>query len=142
MKLHQSLLAGAGIALFFATSTSKASSDDGDYERRDDLTEAVVSCEEAYARLQKCCPGYSAWVGYDKKRSPCLDLEWQETSSGCFSPSTVDRGDTEPLALRESECIREMSCEDLVAKGVCARAKSDRTIVNESGRSATRRICP
>ena len=143
--LHRPLFIGAFFALLLAlsTNTALASHDDGDYERRDDLTRAVVSCEEAYARLQNCCAGYRAWVGFDEKKSPCLDLEFQRTSSGgCNGPTEVRRGDTEPLALAESECIRAHSCEELEAAGVCTRAANDPTIDNETGRPATRRLCP
>lgn len=142
----RSLFIGAFVALFFALSANPAFAshdDDGDYERRDDLTRAVVSCEEAYARLEECCPGYSSYEGFDERRSPCLDLEWQRTSGGgCNGPTTVDRGDTEPLALAESECIRAHSCEELEAGGACDRARNDLTANNASGRPATRRLCP
>jgi hypothetical protein len=142
VKLSRPLSFGALVALLFAASRSSASSS-GDYERRDDLTLAVIACEEAYTRLENCCPGYSAWVGYDERRSPCLDLEWRTTSEGYSGPDHVDTGNTKPLELSESNCIRAMSCEDLVARGVCDRATTDPTIHdNTNGRSATRGICP
>ena len=46
------------------------------------------------------------------------------------------------LALAESECIRARSCEELEADGVCTRAANDPTIDNDTGRPATRRLCP
>lgn len=115
--LHRALCSGALIALFFAVPTPSAASGAGDYERRDDLTEAVIACEEAHARLEKCCPGFVAGGPFDERRSPCLDLEWRHTTGGCTGPSTVDTGDGEPLAIEESDCIRRLSCDELVASG-------------------------
>lgn len=141
MTLGRSLFSGAVVALFFALSVSNAAGAAGDYDRRDDLTKAVVSCEEAYLHLEKCCPGYSASRDDATGSPPCLDREWRETHEGCMGPSSVDTGDSEPLSLHESQCIRGMSCDDLVASGVCARAMNDSTNQRES-RPATRGLCP
>jgi hypothetical protein len=143
MNLGRSIVSGAIVALLFALSIETASGAAGDYDRRDDLTEAVISCEEAYTRLESCCPGYGASADGDHGTSPCLDHEWRKTYEGCYSGgSSVDTGNIEPLALRESRCIREMSCEDLVATGVCDRAKRDATRNDSDNRPATRGLCP
>lgn len=41
-------------------------SNDGDYDDENDLTTEVVACEEAYARLERCCPDFR------HSRSSCL----------------------------------------------------------------------
>jgi hypothetical protein len=133
------------VLLFAASSSTTASGASGDYSRRDDLTKAVISCEEAYTRLESCCPGFDPFSGDSKRSANCLDVEWQHTTGGggCDGPATVDRGDTEPLAIAESECIRALTCEELVASGVCDRAMNDPTSAGPSGgRPARRGICP
>lgn len=142
MKTLRPLVFGALVAPLFGLSTRDALGADGDYEHRDDLTLAVVSCEEAYTRLQSCCPDFVAAGAFDENRSPCLDYEWRKTTSGCGGPTSVDTGDTEPLALSESECIRALSCDELRSSGVCERAKNDPTVANTTGRPAKRGICP
>ncbi len=65
-------------------------------------TEDEVHCEEAAARLQRCCPGF------DPRGLDC------ETRPACHTPR---------LSLDESRCIEGRSCESLVADGTCDRAR-------------------
>jgi hypothetical protein len=67
--------------------------------RKDELV-----CEEALARLEDCCgPAHFARVScsYDK---------------GCMSNPTYPL-----IGPEESVCIREATCQDLHARGVCER---------------------
>jgi len=140
VNFRRTILAGGVIVLLFACDP-----DDPSYEHRDDLTAAVVSCEEAYARLEGCCPGFDANTGYDKRRSLCRDLEWLEAHKGCDGKwYRDDMGETEPLALVESECIRDRACDELVSSGVCERAWKDVTTeaTAKTSRNALRGICP
>jgi hypothetical protein len=62
--------------------------------------EDELHCEEAAARLVRCCPGFA---------TGSLSCDAQ----GCGSPGLEDD---------EARCIRDRSCEELQAGGTCARA--------------------
>lgn len=110
MSFVRNLGAGAIVAALFAFSI-RSSAASGDYERSEDLTMEVVSCEEAYARLEDCCPSF---------RTPtdaCRDYRYRRTSA---CNGTVSTGGTDPnLSIDESRCIRDRSCERLVVDGIC-----------------------
>jgi hypothetical protein len=110
MSLHRCSLSGALVALVFAFSRSSAGAS-GDYEREDDLTFEVVSCEEAFARLEECCPGFQV------PDNGCRDYRYRRTSS---CNGNVQEGGTDPtFTLDESRCIREKSCEAIVGERLC-----------------------
>lgn len=64
-----------------------------------------LQCEEAVARIQECCPGAV-------RRINCESFE---TSCG---PVNAD------IDVGAARCIRKASCDELVARGVCAWAAS------------------
>lgn len=60
-----------------------------------------LSCEEAVARLQDCCPGI------DPRR---LNCEFETSCSSSNVPVVTERA---------AECIRARACADLEARGIC-----------------------
>jgi hypothetical protein len=65
-----------------------------------------LQCEEAVARIQECCPHVAATAFH------CSHYE-----SGC--------GEVLPeIDVAQSRCIRDASCGDLEARGICAWAAS------------------
>jgi hypothetical protein len=109
----------AGVAVLSATCMLFACS----FGRRDDYEEDdnefradVIECEDALARLQRCCPDFDA--------KPVLCKFFYSKSSGCGSIATSN---VEPaFSTAESACIRNMSCDELVDKKVCARGQKAR----------------
>jgi hypothetical protein len=98
---------GGVVAILFACSD--------DYDRSDDMTLEVVSCEEAIAHLTECCPGFDPTI------QSCKDREWQKEERGCESYS-LSQGDVLPeLSLDESRCVRELSCADIRGRGICEK---------------------
>jgi hypothetical protein len=68
------------------------------------LREDELECEQAVAKLQGCCPDYA------------------DAQIECHH-STIC-GLTEPaLSIAESQCIAQLSCEEIVARDLCARTK-------------------
>lgn len=63
-------------------------------------------CEEAFAHLKECCPELSK------------DLYLCDYAAGCDG----EVHNSPALGVDASNCIREMSCDALVASGVCTRA--------------------
>ena len=102
------LLAGALFACSSTRSTSGGDEHDDNNFRAD-----VIECEDALDRLEHCCPGFDA--------APVLCNFFHSKSSGCGTVSTDNV--TPALSRDESECIRETSCESLVATKVCDRAQ-------------------
>lgn len=99
------------VSALVACSSGYASGDDehDDNNFRPD----VIECEDALERLQRCCPGFDA--------APVLCSFFHSRSTGCGSTSTTDM---KPALTRdESSCIRDASCESLVATKVCERAQ-------------------
>jgi hypothetical protein len=67
-----------------------------------------LACEEAVARLDACCSGFNPSL---------IRCEYQY-------PDACDESDTTyyPAVTRaESECIRGLSCAEIVASQICAR---------------------
>jgi hypothetical protein len=79
-------------------------------------------CEEAHARLLECCPGFT------RKEST-----WCKHEYGCDSASDP------ALSESESTCIRESSCNALVANHVCERAN---VRTEREGDAAPQAVCP
>lgn len=91
------------LASLSASYRARADTDD-DQQLRDE----VIECEDAYARLRACCPGFSA---------PKVQCNY-EVVSGCVTSSSTMPG----IARYEASCIRSQSCAELVDGKVCARA--------------------
>jgi hypothetical protein len=85
--------------------------------------ERVLSCEEALAKLERCCPDFPV------RTITCVDDEYE--TQGC---GIRDYGHQLPAyTLAESKCIRETSCENLLKSRVCDRAPT----VTRRGQSTT-----
>jgi hypothetical protein len=106
--------AGVGFALFVAALL--ACSSNGDETDDNNFREDVIECEDALDRLIACCPGFDA--------SPVLCNDYYHHTSGCGSSTTESVAPA--LSQDESACIRDRSCEELVADGVCERAQAAR----------------
>jgi len=103
------------LLLFLAVSVhvAPAVANSGDYSNYDDLTEAVLSCEEAVSALAECCPGF------DRHGVRCVDHRYRRT--GC--EGQVEEGHELPsIGVASSRCIREASCAELASSDTCARA--------------------
>lgn len=97
-------------ALFACGSRSTSGDDEHD---DNNFRPDVIECEDALDRLQRCCPGFDP--------APVLCNFFHSKSTGCGSVSTDD---VKPALSRdESECIRDTSCDSLVATKVCERAQ-------------------
>ena len=91
------------------------------------LREDELECEQAAAVLDECCPNFSPQG---------LNCSY---STGCGSTTYPT------LSIGESQCIQEMSCETLVAKGVCDRAAiAEPPIIPDDGGAPQPRqeVCP
>lgn len=94
--------------------------DEGDFDDREDLSMTVISCELAIAKLAECCDDFEPEV-----HGQCVDHAYQDTGGGCDSVE-VDRGHTLPEMTRaESECVRQSTCADLRARGICETVKTN-----------------
>ena len=101
------VLFALGVALVLACN-SNGNDEEDDNQFRDD----VIWCEEAIARLERCCPGF------DGARVECKF--YYSYNEGCGSSETRR---TEPAFTKdESRCIHDTTCSALVDTGVCARA--------------------
>lgn len=101
---------GAIVAALFACTSDDYESDS------EDLTEEVLSCEEAVSKLGDCCPKVSSVLS-------CQDYRYRSTGPDCQGNPQFSEGHTLPsLNLQESKCIRRRSCKDLIDTGVCERA--------------------
>jgi hypothetical protein len=90
--------------LVFVPRTAR-STDDNDQFRED-----TILCEEAVAHLESCCPGFdpsSVQCTYDFSSSDDCDDSSSETLPG--------------LSIDQSNCVRSMSCSDLVSSGFCTK---------------------
>jgi hypothetical protein len=91
--------------------------------REDELT-----CEEAAAHLENCCPDFDATL---------LRCDY---NAGCGSTEHPS------IPIEEATCIRERSCARLIAARVCERAMKAAPIVEdaEGGTTPSARIpvCP
>lgn len=68
------------------------------------MREDELLCEEALARLEDCCPPE------DLANVSCT------YDSGCMSESTYPQ-----IGPKDARCIRDRTCEDLFARGLCER---------------------
>jgi hypothetical protein len=129
-------VAGTVVALLFAV---RARADVHDH---DELREDVLSCEEAVAHLDACCPHFDPTIlrcqyHYDYVQS-------EDACTGRVSSSTDEEHPA--LSLDESRCIRDRACGDLTADGVCDRAQLAQPDVNASSTTTTTAarvpVCP
>jgi len=64
-----------------------------------------LACEEAKARMIRCCPGFTGEA-----------LDCEDTSGEIMGCNQVE------IDLADAHCVTDRSCEALVAEGVCTRA--------------------
>lgn len=83
----------------------------------DDLTEEVLSCEEAVSKLVECCPGF------DPYKIECKDITFDNEQWTCGTTFYANGHQLPAFNREESQCIRERSCSELAVKGVCLRAQ-------------------
>lgn len=137
-------LVGVGVALVIACDNSDHEEDDTQF-RAD-----VIYCEEAVARLEKCCG--STFVAQNVE---CR--HYYEKDTGCGS-TTIDKVDP-AWTVGEATCIHDTTCEQIQKANICQRAlqagraritsyRSDDTLNSPttssttSGSAATGPICP
>jgi len=98
-----------GVALVLACNNGNDEEDDNQFR------EDVIWCEEAVARLERCCPGF------DAMKVECRF--YYSYNEGCQTATTtrIDPAFTKD----ESRCIHDTSCDALVAGGVCTRAEQN-----------------
>lgn len=101
-----------------------------DYEQDDNNFRAdVIECEDALARLQRCCPDFDA--------KPVLCNFFHSQSSGCGTSTTSN---VKPAySTAESACIREMSCDELVDQKVYERGQKARAYTKKTSTSSSSR---
>jgi hypothetical protein len=92
-----------------------------DFDDAEDLDETVIWCEDAIAKLGRCCPGFV------RTSISCRDEDYDEVSQsqGCDGIPRASRtfGHDLPAFTRDdSACIRAKSCEELFSSGTCTRA--------------------
>ena len=105
LRRSSAFVVGALLTLVIACGPGK---EDDDQFREDTLT-----CEEALAHLQECCPGF------DPAAVACR--YYFSSDSGCGI--TTENKEEPAFDLPESRCIRNKSCADLVGDKVCPRAQ-------------------
>lgn len=122
---------------------------DDEYDRsdRDDFTPGVMECEEAYARLERCCPGFRIWKKNEENElgAFCIDFEYDKKNSySCDGNDDHIYGHLRPSLTRdEAGCIRGATCDDLVTRGTCERARELEPLGESSGKTRTRPpVCP
>ena len=136
--------AGVFFALGLLAAFACKSSDTRDDEEDDNqFREDVIQCEEAIARLERCCPDF------DPSRVIC-NYYYSYDTSACGP--TTEQSVRPALELGESRCIRDTSCDQLVATGVCgraqeARAYSQRLVLDDGDASTDQKqshppVCP
>ena len=77
--------------------------------------ERELDCEQAALRLEECCP------------------DFDPTMIGCSYEWSCGGSDRVPVVTSsESDCIRESSCDDLVAAGVCERVLERQAAIDEA----------
>ena len=118
-----------------------------DHSDRDDFTPEVIECEEAYARLVYCCPGFALRKRDDDHEHAglCIDFEYERQNSySCHGNTDHIKGHLRPsLTSDESGCIRGASCDDLVTQRTCDRARDLKALGESSGTTVVRpAVCP
>ena len=101
------VLFALGVALVLACNNGNDEEDD------DQFREDVIWCEEAVARLERCCPGF------DARKVECLFYFSYDEGCGTSTTRRIDPAFTS----EESRCIQDTSCDALVSQGICARAE-------------------
>lgn len=104
--------APAGVVLALGVAALLACSSNGDKDDDNQFREDVLQCEEAVARLQRCCPSFD--VG-------AIECRYHYSySTGC---GTTTRTRSLPaFDTSESKCVQNTSCSGIVSSGVCERA--------------------
>ncbi len=136
------------VGVFFALGLMAAFACKGEGTKDDEeddnqFREDVIQCEEAIARLERCCPDFEG------SRVLC-NYYYSYDTSACGP--TTEQSVRPALSLPESQCVRDTSCDELVARGVCkraeeARAYTQRLVVDDGDASTTDRqshppVCP
>jgi hypothetical protein len=86
----------------------------------DNFREDVFACEEAVVRLEECCPDFD---GADIKCEYYYSRT--VTESACTGQTSYSTTHLEPaITMKSAVCIEATPCTDLVARGVCERAKA------------------
>jgi hypothetical protein len=75
-------------------------------------------CEEAVARLEQCC-------GQLGGRFQCVFREPEWSEPGCGESVLLDPGVSPDIDMEESECLRRMSCDAMIARGTCSAAHEE-----------------
>lgn len=86
----------------------------------DEPAREELYCENAAARLERCCPGFRAAAQY------CT-----YSKTGCDYPPLEETETRPALSEGDAVCVADASCAALVDGGACARAAA-----------ATRRVTP
>jgi hypothetical protein len=113
------------VCALFACAPSSTS--DGDEHDDNNFRADVIECEDALERLERCCPGFDA--------APVLCNFYHSKTSGCGSVATDNT--TPAFSRDESKCIRDTSCDSLVATKVCERAQLARAYESHKQTSLT-----
>ena len=103
------MLFALGVSLILACRPSGASDKEEDDNQ---FREDVIWCEEAVARLERCCPGF------DGAQVECRFYFSYEQGCGDTRSERTEPAFTED----DSRCIHDTACSELVANGVCERA--------------------
>lgn len=74
----------------------------------DVIREDELECEEAVARLERCCDEFPSY------EVSCVFI------AGCNEPDTYP-----DLSIELADCIQAMDCDDLRAHDLCARIAED-----------------
>ncbi len=110
MQKHPMVRAFVTAALIVIARGASASTQNDTNNFRPD----VFACEEAVSQLASCCPGFNP------KAIRCVHLDYEDT--GCDTATSYY--ETPAIDQIESACILHMSCDQLVANGVCTRAQA------------------
>ena len=105
-KLSSSLIVAAGVFAAFGASAGGFREDE-------------IYCEEATARLAKCCPSFDVRV---------IECNYIDNSTDCTT--SVQYPSLEEVT---SKCIIALDCGSLVSTGVCERAEQLGPRIKESG---------
>ncbi len=108
-RIPVGVLVALGITLALACNNGHDEEDDDQYR------EEVIWCEEAAARLEACCGS-----AFDVRGIECP--YYYSYDSGCSGSRS--RLIEPAFTSEESRCIRDTSCEAIVANGICKRAQA------------------
>jgi hypothetical protein len=91
-----------------------------------DIREDELECEQTAAHLEACC------------LAPTLDSSDCVHSSGCDTSYPL-------LSIRESQCLQDLSCEEITERNLCERiAALDPIVVDRDGGADAEpeEVCP